>query len=164
MGTAHHKDDQVETLYMKLLRGVHISKLNSVNLNYIYMMKMKMKIDILIIEMFLFQLIPKMGYFIKPMLPLSKDQIRNYMATNQFKWMEDDSNASKKYKRNKVRLDLIPLVEELSGGKLALFNRMNDLETQSTELKSFFEYEVLKKYVILFEYKISIQRLFLRFF
>jgi tRNA(Ile)-lysidine synthase len=83
-----------------------------------------------------------MGYFVKPMLPLSKDQIRNYMEMNQFKWMEDDSNASRKYKRNKVRLDLIPLVEELSGGKLALYNRMNDLEAQSTELKSFFENEV----------------------
>ena len=41
VGTAHHKDDQVETFYMKLLRGVHISKLNSVYLNNTYMMKMK---------------------------------------------------------------------------------------------------------------------------
>jgi tRNA(Ile)-lysidine synthase TilS/MesJ len=42
------------------------------------------------------------------------------MHTHDFDWREDASNAQKKYKRNAVRLDLIPAMEHLAGGAGAL--------------------------------------------
>lgn len=57
---------------------------------------------------------------IRPLLRLTKDQLRMYMTTRGLEWREDESNESRKYKRNTVRLDLIPLMETLAGGADAL--------------------------------------------
>ena len=58
--------------------------------------------------------------YIRPLLTTGKDAIRSYLEGNNYRWFEDASNAEKKYTRNKVRLDLIPLLEELVGGKTVL--------------------------------------------
>jgi len=86
IATAHHADDQIETFMMKFLRGVHISNL--------YPMLPRSDCD----------------HFIKPFLNVNKSIIINYMKANSYQWYEDQSNESKKYKRNEVRLDLIPLL------------------------------------------------------
>ena len=86
IATAHHADDQIETFVMKFLRGVHISNL--------YPMLPRSDCD----------------NFIKPLLHVNKSVIINYMKGNSYQWYEDQSNKSKKYKRNEVRLDLIPLL------------------------------------------------------
>lgn len=53
------------------------------------------------------------------------------MNINNYSWYEDQSNQSKKYKRNEVRLDLIPLMSKLAGGKDALNTRLNNMYDQS---------------------------------
>ena len=59
---------------------------------------------------------PRNGPFVKPLIHLSKSQIQQYLKKNSFDWREDASNAHRKYKRNAVRLDLLPTIEKLSGG------------------------------------------------
>ncbi len=60
------------------------------------------------------------GEFLKPLLRVSKEELVGYLRRSCLTWMEDSSNAVREYKRNKVRLDLVPMLEELAGGKMAL--------------------------------------------
>lgn len=59
-------------------------------------------------------------------------------------WREDVSNADRKYKRNAVRLDLVPVMTDLAGGTEALANRFKSLSYQSHKLKDWINFEVCK--------------------
>jgi tRNA(Ile)-lysidine synthase TilS/MesJ len=65
------------------------------------------------------------GYFAKPMLKLRKKHIMKYLTSNSLEWREDDSNNSNKYKRNKIRNELLPLLSEITGGDRALQVRVS---------------------------------------
>jgi tRNA(Ile)-lysidine synthase len=82
------------------------------------------------------------GCFLRPLLHLSKQHLLEYMNARDLDWREDASNQSRKYKRNKVRLDLLPLMEELAGGKGALQRRMQALAAQSRQVKDAMAYAV----------------------
>ena len=60
------------------------------------------------------------GYFAKPMLKLRKLDVMKYLTSRSLEWREDDSNNSSKYKRNKIRNELVPLLSEITGGDRAL--------------------------------------------
>ena len=90
--TAHTYDDQLETLLMKLVRGVHIANFQPM------------------------QTVDDSSIFFKPLLQLTKQQLIDYLMVRSLQWREDRSNQdSEQYKRNKVRLQLVPLMSELAG-------------------------------------------------
>lgn len=64
---------------------------------------------------------PRDGLFLKPLLPLTKAEIQRYLRGAGHAWREDNSNQDRKYKRNRVRLDLVPLMAALAGGEDALY-------------------------------------------
>ena len=107
IATGHHADDQVETLLLKLLRGAHISNLKGMH-----------------------WINPP---FIRPLLNCNKLELQDYLKRNNFSWLEDSSNQSKKYLRNRVRLELIPLLEELT--RDGLQSHILDLIEQSNLLR-----------------------------
>lgn len=117
--TAHHSDDQVETTLLKLMRGAHISKL--------------------------YPILPRSecGRFVRPLLALSKDQLVGYMRARNLEWREDSSNQERNYRRNDVRLGLIPVMEEISGGAESLKRRILALGQQSIELHEWLRKEAL---------------------
>jgi tRNA(Ile)-lysidine synthase len=82
--------------------------------------------------------------FIRPLLSISKLDLQQYMETNNYIWYNDSSNLSKVYKRNKIRLDLIPLMTEISGGENALKCRFNSLVEQSLSLRKWIDIESSK--------------------
>ena len=53
---------------------------------------------------------------IHPLLSIPKISLKEYMIKNNFEWREDSSNTERKYKRNVVRLDVLPVMEQLAGG------------------------------------------------
>lgn len=53
---------------------------------------------------------------IHPLLGIPKIYLKEYMISNDFEWREDASNSQRKYKRNVVRLDVLPVMQELAGG------------------------------------------------
>ena len=73
----HHRDDNVETVLLKLIRGCHVSKLTGME--------------------------SVQGHFVRPMLGIGKEEIVRSMMKDGHKWCEDASNSSTKYTRNKVR-------------------------------------------------------------
>lgn len=88
IATAHHLNDQVETFFINLIRGTGIAGLHGIK--------------------------PKANHIIRPLLFADSTQIKAYIDKNQIQYVEDSSNASDKYLRNKLRHQLLPFLEDLN--------------------------------------------------
>ena len=62
-----------------------------------------------------------------------------YLKSNDFSWMEDSTNLSSSYLRNRVRIELIPLLNELT--REGLDSRISDLNEQSSLLREWLDKE-----------------------
>lgn len=98
--TAHHANDDLETFLINLVRGTGLEGLTGIK--------------------------TENNRIVRPFLQFSRKEIMAYAEENKISWKEDSSNASKKYIRNRLRLDLVPLLEELNPQFLQGF-----LQTQS---------------------------------
>lgn len=85
--TAHHMDDNIETMMMHFFRGTGIYGLRGI--------------------------LPKQGYIIRPLLFARKEDLKQFATENQLTWVEDSSNAQDKYTRNYFRNQLLPFVKEI---------------------------------------------------
>ena len=90
IATAHHQNDQAETVLLNLLRGTGPEGLGGIP--------------------------PVRGRYIRPLLQTPRCEIEAYLATNRIDHSEDETNTSRAYARNRLRLDLWPALEELHGG------------------------------------------------
>ena len=111
----HHADDQAETLLLKLLRGCHLSNVQGMEW--------------------------RSGGFARPLLDVRKAELVDALRADGQDWMEDASNAEPKYKRNRVRLELLPLLDELAGSGGGLRARLAAAERQSAQLRARLEAE-----------------------
>lgn len=85
--TAHHADDQVETMLMHYFRGTGLAGLKG----------MKLKTD----------------FIIRPLLFAERVALEKYATDNGLNWVEDSSNATTDYTRNFIRHTIIPHLEEV---------------------------------------------------
>ena len=104
--TAHHKDDAEETILLKMLRGVHLTNISGMESLH------------QVSEGYEFG--ARQMYFGKPFLGVRKDEVCQFLDSQSIAWREDASNATDKYKRNKVRHQLIPLLQDMVGGEKVL--------------------------------------------
>jgi len=82
----HTRDDQVEEVLIRLIRGSGMNGLSGMRV--------------------------KSGALIRPLLNSSKDEIVHYLDASGLPFCTDSSNTSRAYLRNKIRLELIPLLEQ----------------------------------------------------
>ena len=94
---AHHADDQVETCFFNFLRGSGIAGLAG--------MKPRSK---RIIEGSELELL-------RPLLSIPKAELLAYLKARKIRFREDATNAVAEASRNKLRLKVLPLIEELLG-------------------------------------------------
>ena len=87
---AHHRDDAVETLLMNLLRGSGIHGLTGIR--------------------------PRNGHIVRPLLCVSRQEIVDYLHSIDQEYVTDSTNLQPDVLRNKVRLQLLPLMEQLYSG------------------------------------------------
>ena len=90
IATAHHRDDNAETILMHFIRGSGTRGLSGIE----YMR----------------------GELIRPLLELSKSEILKVCEDENWEYMTDKTNFISDYRRNKVRLELIPVIEEYNPG------------------------------------------------
>ncbi|MBM3403011.1 MAG: tRNA lysidine(34) synthetase TilS, partial [Bacteroidetes bacterium] len=88
IAVAHHQNDVIETMLLNLTRGTGISGLHGI--------------------------LPKKGKIIRPILFLSRDEIDQLVEQEGYTFREDSSNLSTKYLRNKIRLEIIPILKEIN--------------------------------------------------
>ena len=85
--TAHHANDQAETVLYRMLTGAGIKGLSG---------------------------IPESRDFIKrPFLPFLRKEIENYARELELKYYEDHSNTDEKFARNKIRHSIIPALKKM---------------------------------------------------
>jgi len=87
--TAHHGDDLMETILMRLTRGS--------NLNGYAGFKKEMQI--------------KHGLLIRPLIHLTKEEITIYLRENKLNYYIDSSNESEVYTRNRYRKHILPFLK-----------------------------------------------------
>lgn len=85
--TAHHRDDNMETLLMNFFRGTGLHGLTGIPAAY--------------------------GQIKRPLLSFSKEEILAFAKEQQLDYVEDSSNQSSKYTRNFFRNELIPAISKV---------------------------------------------------
>ena len=85
---AHHRDDAVETFLMNLLRGAGIHGLTGIR--------------------------PRYGHIVRPLLCVSRHDILQYIDSIGQNYVTDSTNLVDDVLRNKIRLRLIPLLDQFS--------------------------------------------------
>ena len=86
--TAHHLNDNIETFFINLIRGSGVNGLKGI--------------------------LPENKGIIRPLLFAKRNDIEAYATENKVKYRNDSSNASDKYLRNYLRLNIIPKFKELN--------------------------------------------------
>ena len=86
----HHQDDQVETFFLRLLRGAGIDGLAA--------MPRERKLG--------------RGQLLRPLLDLSRQQLQDYVESQGLRWIDDPSNAVSTMDRNYLRHEVMPLLEQ----------------------------------------------------
>ncbi len=99
IATAHHQEDNAESVLLHLLRGSGTQGLRGI--------------------------LPINNNVVRPLLGLKKDQILEYLHQNQVPYRMDHSNADLGFTRNRIRHELIPLLEEHYNPQLV--NSLNQL-------------------------------------
>lgn len=84
--TAHHSDDQAETVLMKLIRGGDLSQLTGMASDRPF----------------------GQGRLIRPLLTISKGRLRQYATEQSLRWFEDETNQELTTLRNQLRNQMIP--------------------------------------------------------
>ena len=88
IATAHHKNDNTETVLLNLVRGKGIEGLIGIP--------------------------SKNNFIIRPLLFASRDAIKEYALQQNLEWRDDSSNSLDKYQRNFIRHKIVPLLSEIN--------------------------------------------------
>lgn len=110
--TAHNMNDQVETILYRIIRGTGIDGL--LGIEYVN------------------------EDLYRPMLNISRQEIEEFLFENNIKYVEDETNELPIYARNKIRLELIPYIENNlnSNFKESLLRLQNLAEKQNVYFKN----------------------------
>lgn len=88
--TAHHQDDQAETLLLQLCRGAGPKGLAAMP----------------VIKAF------GVGQLARPLLSFTRAALQEYAQENQLSWIEDESNANQNFARNFIRHEVLPVLQQ----------------------------------------------------
>ena len=88
IAVAHHQDDSIETFFLNLIRGTGINGLTGIK--------------------------SRNGYIVRPLLCIGRKEILHYIKSEKLSYMTDSTNQETVYTRNKIRLEIIPLLQSIN--------------------------------------------------
>jgi tRNA(Ile)-lysidine synthase len=101
VATGHTEDDQAETVLLRLLRGAGNRGLSGIRI--------------------------RRGSFVRPLLETRRTELQHYLHALGEAWREDASNADRAIIRNRIRHELVPVLQDIAPGgvrALARFARL----------------------------------------
>lgn len=108
IATAHHRQDQAETVLLQLLRGTGTQGLTGIP--------------------------PVRGCIIRPLLDTDKADIRAYLELRRIGHIFDETNGDRSYARNRLRLDILPQLETINPALTEHICRTADILRSENEL------------------------------
>ncbi|HEX6308807.1 MAG TPA: tRNA lysidine(34) synthetase TilS [Longimicrobiales bacterium] len=88
--TAHHADDQAETVLLRLARGTGLPGVAGIP--------------------------ARRGIIVRPLLPFTRAELEAYAAAHRLRWREDATNRELRYVRNRIRHRVLPELERVYPG------------------------------------------------
>ena len=85
---AHHREDQAETMLWQLIRGSDLRGLGGIR--------------------------PSRDRYVRPLLDVTREQIETYLRAHGTCWREDVTNQDRSYTRNRLRLEVLPVLTQLN--------------------------------------------------
>ena len=102
--TAHHSDDQVETILFRIVRGTGVEGLRGIPA-------------------------AREPGLVRPLLPFARAELEAYASSHRLRPRVDPSNTSPRFTRNRIRHDVLPLLEQThSGAAVALLRLSRNAE------------------------------------
>lgn len=86
--TAHHVDDQLETMLLQWMRGAGVAGLAAMPQRAAF----------------------GRGWLTRPLLSMSRDELLRVARAQRLAWVEDDSNVDQRFERNYVRAQVAPML------------------------------------------------------
>ncbi|HON34297.1 MAG: tRNA lysidine(34) synthetase TilS [Thermovirgaceae bacterium] len=108
IATGHTSDDLVETVFLNLLRGTGVRGLRGIPW--------------------------ARGKVVRPIMGISRDELRGFLLEVSVPWMEDETNLETKYFRNKIRHVFLPLL--CNEGNSRFKDHLLDLSLEAGELEA----------------------------
>ncbi len=97
--TAHHQNDSAETQLLRIIKGTSIDGLKGIAF--------------------------KNKNIIRPLISFNKKEILDYAVLKKIKYFQDESNFENVYQRNKIRNQIIPIIEEINPNFLEAFEKLS---------------------------------------
>jgi tRNA(Ile)-lysidine synthase len=106
----HNADDNLETVILNLSRGAGLRGLAGIPI--------------------------RRGRFVRPLLDIGRHELRQYLRGRSIPWMEDETNADLRFRRNLVRDRVTPVLRQLNPEVAGNVRRMSDvLVAEDAELE-----------------------------
>lgn len=110
--TAHHREDQAETLLLNLLRGSGPAGVAAIDARQRF----------------------GPGYLLRPLLRICQSEITRYAERHDLHWIDDPSNRESRFDRNFLRNEIIPLLSSRWPAANANLARSADLAREASQL------------------------------
>ena len=106
--TAHQANDNLETFLINLIRGTGLEGLTGID--------------------------SEPDKIVRPLSGFTRKELEDYAVKENIQWREDSSNSSSKYLRNKIRLEIIPVMEEINPQMIDGFLKTQEHLKESSNL------------------------------
>lgn len=122
IATAHHLQDNIETLFLNLSKGTGVKGLRGMQ--------------------------ARNGFVIRPLLELSSEEIQAYIEAKKLLFREDSSNKKLDYDRNKIRHEVLPVLRTINPSLDQSFgyhfNRWNDISKMYEGALEFWQKQLIE--------------------
>ena len=110
--SAHHEDDQAETLLLNLMRGSGLAGLAGIGALRPF----------------------AQGMLARPLLGVSRDAIKAYAEHQKLRWIDDPSNLDTRFDRNFLRREVVPVLAERWPGVAQRLGKSAELASEASDL------------------------------
>ena len=117
--TGHHLDDNIETIFLNLLRGKKNNSFLGIR--------------------------EKHNQLLRPLINFTKDEIKKYALEHNLSWRDDSTNKENKYERNKIRNLIIPVLNKVNPQYRTTFKNLFEISNLEFNIKNrYFDLELSK--------------------